>query len=68
MAWLGIIGTVLEIISSFFKKDENKTLLDAGKAIQRDEEYKNAREIKAKLDGATYDVDELLKPPSERKQ
>ena len=68
MAWLGIIGTVLEIISGFFKKDDNKTLLDAGRAIQRDEEHRNGKEIKTKLDNSTYDIDELLKPPSERKQ
>jgi len=68
MGWLGIVGTVLELIVGFFKKDENKTLLDAGRAIQRDEEHKNAQEIKTKLNSESYDVDELLKPPSERKQ
>lgn len=68
MGWLSIIGTVLGIIGSFFKKDETKPLLDAGRAIQRDEEHKNAQEIKANLNRGSYDVDELLKPPSERKQ
>ena len=68
MGWLGIVGTVLELIVGFFKKDKNKTLLDAGRAIQRDEEHKNAQEIKTRLNSESYDVDELLKPASERKQ
>lgn len=63
----GIFSTILEIIKGFISWKGQKDLLDAGRALQKEEDNEKITSVIARRDNLTdADVDRMLKPPAER--